>query len=247
MAGMATGSAGSRRLIYRAARSAALVATALLFSACGGGGGGSAPPAPPAPTPPTFTDPTLYSVAPGASLPSAAEVTSVTRHQVTVAGAVLDYSATAGHLTAAKLAGGAPEASFFYVAYTLNGADPATRPVTFFYNGGPGSATVLLHLGSFGPKRLVTGDPSTTAPAPFPLVDNEQTLLPRSDLVFVDAVGTGYSQAITPYTNRSFWGVDRDAAAFRDFVVRWLAATGRRNAPVILFGESYGTTRTAVL
>jgi carboxypeptidase C (cathepsin A) len=123
----------------------------------------------------------------------------------------------------------------------------AVRPVTFFYNGGPGSATVWLHLGSFGPKRLVTGDPSTTAPTPFPLVDNMETLLDTSDLVFVDAVGTGYSEAIAPNTNQSFWSVDRDAASFRDFVVRWLAANGRNASPKYLFGESYGTTRTPVV
>jgi carboxypeptidase C (cathepsin A) len=150
-------------------------------------------------------------------------------------------------VTARDPATGAAEASFFYVAYTVDGASAATRPVTFFYNGGPGSATVWLHLGSFGPKRLVTGDPSTSAPRPFPLVDNMETLLDTSDLVFVDAIGTGYSQAIAPNTNQAFWGVDRDAASFRDFVVRWLAVNGREASPKYLFGESYGTTRTPIV
>ena len=119
--------------------------------------------------------------------------------------------------------------------------------MTFFYNGGPGSSTVWLHLGSFGPKRLVTGDPATTALAPFPLVDNAETLLDVSDLVFVDAVGTGLSEAIAPNVNQTFWGVDADAVVFRDFVVGYLAANNRTLSPLFLFGESYGTTRSAVL
>jgi carboxypeptidase C (cathepsin A) len=141
----------------------------------------------------------------------------------------------------------------FYVAYTASGAAgtsgaPGTaRPVTFFYNGGPGSASVWLHLGSFGPRRLATGVPATTGPTPFPLVDNAQSLLDQSDLVFVDAVGTGWSEAIAPYTNSSFWGVDADALLFRDFIQRWLTVNERAASPLFLFGESYGGPRTAVL
>jgi hypothetical protein len=142
---------------------------------------------------------------------------SVTRHQLVLGTATLNYTATAGHLTALAPVTNAPEASFFYVAYTLDGANAATRPVTFFYNGGPGSATVWLHLGSFGPKRLAASAPSTTAPTPFPLVDNAQSLIDVSDLVFVDAIGSGFSEAIAPNLNRTFWGVDADAAVFRDF------------------------------
>ncbi len=196
---------------------------------------------------PTFTDPVLYSTAATASLPSAAEVSAVTHHQLMLNGATLNYTATTGHLTAHGLTSNAAEASFFYVAYTLDGANAAMRPVTFFYNGGPGSATVWLHLGSYGPKRLVTGDPSTTAPTPFPLVDNAESLIDVSDLVFVDAVGTGLSEAIAPNVNQSFWSVDADAAVFRDFVIRYLAANNRAASPKFLFGESYGTTRSAVL
>lgn len=224
-----------------------LVTAALVLAGCGGGGGGSGAPVPPAPPPPTYTDPTLYSSAGGASLAGATELSAVTHHQLTIAGAALNYTATAGHLTAADLVSGTPEASFFYVAYTLDNRDPATRPVTFFYNGGPGSATVWLHLGSFGPKRLVTGDPATTAPTPFPLVDNADSLLDVSDLVFVDAVGSGLSEAIAPNRNQTFWGVDADAAVFRDFVLRYVAANNRAASPKFLFGESYGTTRSAVL
>jgi carboxypeptidase C (cathepsin A) len=220
------------------------------------GGGGSSPPAPAAcPSPPpapvvqdSLTDSTMYSTSASASLSACAvEAAAATKHSITLGGTPLAYTATVGHLVARDPATNAEEASFFYVAYTADSADPATRPVTFFYNGGPGSASIWLHLGSFGPKRLVTGDPATTAPTPFPLVDNAETMLDVSDLVFVDAIGTGYSQAISPNTNQTFWGVDKDAAAFRDFIVRYLAANGRNASPKFLFGESYGTTRTGVL
>src|SRR5690348_11171847 len=162
------------------------LALALILAGCGGGGGSGGSSAPP---PPMFTDPVSYSTGPLASLASAQEISAVTHHQLAINGGMLNYTATAGHLTAQSLTGNAPEASFFYVAYTLDGASAASRPVTFFYNGGPGSSTVWLHLGSFGPKRLVTGDPATTAPTPFPLVDNAESLIDVSDLVFVDAVG----------------------------------------------------------
>ena len=218
---------------------------ALLLGGCGGGGGdsGSSPP----PSTLAYFDPTLYSSNPGASLAQAAELASTTHHQIVVNGATLAYTAATGHLTARSPTTAAPEASFFYVAYTLDNKAAAARPVTFFYNGGPGSATVWLHLGSFGPKRLVTGDPTTTAAVPFPLVDNAESLLDVSDLVFVDAVGTGFSEAIAPSTNQTFWSVDADAAVFRDFIVRYLAANNRAASPLFLFGESYGTTRSAAL
>jgi len=231
------------------------VAVAVLLSACGGGGGGgSNPPTaqPPTLPPPSngnqpYLDPTAYSSARTASLASAVEAAAITRHQITLRGTTIDYTATTGHLTARNATSGAQEASFFYVAYTVDNQNAATRPVTFFYNGGPGSASVWLHLGSFGPKRLVTGDPSTTAPTPFPLVDNQETLLDTSDLVFVDAIGSGYSEAIAPNTNQTFWGVDADARVFRDFIVRYLTVNNRLVSPLFLFGESYGTTRSAVL
>jgi carboxypeptidase C (cathepsin A) len=133
-------------------RIGASLAVALLLAGCGGGGGSGGSPAPPAPT---FTDPVLYSTAASASLPSAVEIAAVTHHQLTLNGATLNYTATAGHLTANALTSSAPEASFFYVAYTLDGANAATRPVTFFYNGGPGSVDGPAPLGSYGPKRLV--------------------------------------------------------------------------------------------
>ncbi len=220
---------------------------AVVLSACGGGGGGSGNGDGSGSMPSGFTDPVAYSSSATASLPSASEITAVTKHQLVLGGTTLNYTATTGHLSALAPVTGAPEASFFYVAYTLDGADPATRPVTFFYNGGPGSATVWLHLGSFGPKRLATGVPSTAAIPPFPFVSNSESLLDLSDLVFVDAIGSGFSEAIAPNVNRTFWGVDVDAAVFRDFVMRYLSVNGRTASPKFLFGESYGTTRSAVL
>jgi carboxypeptidase C (cathepsin A) len=225
-------------------RLALCLAVPLLLGSCGGGSsGGDEGGGPPL----AYDDPVVYSTSPDASLASATEASAVTRHQLTLGDRALAYTATAGHLTAHALVGNAPLASMFYVAYTLDGADPATRPVTFFYNGGPGSASVWLHLGSFGPKRLVTDAPSISPTKPFPLVDNAESLLDESDLVFIDAVGTGLSQAIAPYRNRSFWGVDADAELFRDAIRRWQALNGRAASPVFLFGESYGTLRSAVL
>ncbi len=237
------------RIVSNLRLAACLATLGLLLGACSGGGsgdgGGSVTPPPAA----NFTDPNTYSSASGASLSTPNENTSVTQHSITVNGAVLNYTATAGHLTARTLgvATGAAQASFFYVAYTLNGANAATRPVTFFYNGGPGSASLWLHIGSFGPKRVATGVPAMTAIAPFPLVDNAETLLDVSDLVFVNAVGSGFSQAIAPNTNQTFWGVDADATVFRDFVMRYVAANSRAASPKYLFGESYGGPRAAIM
>jgi carboxypeptidase C (cathepsin A) len=231
---------------------AAILAAAM--SACGGGGSSSTPVAAPQPPPPvaalpgSYADPVNYSGAASASLAGAQEQAATVQASITFEGKPLSYTATTGHLTATDLATGQPAASFFYVAYTAGTQPAAQRPVTFFYNGGPGSASLWLHLGSFGPRRLATSFPATEPPAVAgQLVDNQETLLDHSDLVFVDAVGTGYSQAIAPYTNAQFWGVDKDAAAFRDFVRRYLAANNRQASPLYLFGESYGAPRTAVL
>ncbi|WP_373716308.1 S10 family peptidase [Roseateles sp.] len=218
----------------------------LVLTACGGGGGGGAAD-PPASDPRSgLSDTTVYSSAADASLPGAVEAAATSTQSLVANGQTLAYTATAGHLIA-RDATGTAEASMFYVAYTLPTADPATRPVTFFYNGGPGSASVWLQLGSFGPKRLVTGVPDTALARPFALVDNAEHLLGQTDLVFVNAVGSGYSQAIAPFTNRSFWGVDSDAAVFRDFILRYLAVNNRAASAKYLYGESYGGPRTAVL
>ena len=139
------------------------------------------------------------------------------------------------------------QASIFYAAYFKSGEPSGDRPITFFYNGGPGSSTVWLHMGAFGPKRVVTLDDSHTPAAPYPVVNNDYSLLDVSDLVFVDAPGTGFSRIAGKDKEKAFYGVDADAEAFADFIAQFLAKYGRWNSPKYLFGESYGTTRSAAL
>ncbi len=139
------------------------------------------------------------------------------------------------------------EASMFYVAYFKRGSKPGGRPVTFLYNGGPGSSTVWLHMGAFGPRRVVTADDSHTPAAPYRFVNNDESLLDVSDLVFIDAPGTGFSRIAGKDKEKAFWGIDEDAHAFADFITAFLSKYGRWNSPKYLFGESYGTTRSAVL
>ena len=230
-------------LVARGVRRIACLVTLAAAAACGGGGGGGGGGTP---DPAQYVDANKYAATAGASLATPNEATAVTHRSLALGGATIAYTATAGHLTALD-SSQAAEASIFYVAYTADGAAAATRPVTFFFNGGPGSATVWLHLGSFAPRRLVTGVPATTRALPFPYVDNADSLIDTSDLVFVDAVGTGLSEAIAPHTNQTYWGVDADAAVLRDFVQRWLAVNGRTASPLFLYGESYGTTRVPVL
>jgi carboxypeptidase C (cathepsin A) len=140
-----------------------------------------------------------------------------------------------------------PQASMFYVAYFKSAEQGAQRPITFFYNGGPGSSTVWLHMGAFGPKRVVTLDDSHTPAAPYSIVNNEYSLLDATDLVFVDAPGTGFSRVAGKDREKAFYGVDADAEAFADFITQFLAKYGRWNSAKYLFGESYGTTRSAAL
>ena len=139
------------------------------------------------------------------------------------------------------------EASMFFVYYAKRGADPKTRPITFLYNGGPGSATVWLHMGAFGPKRVVTPDDSHTPAAPYQIVDNDSTLLDASDLVFIDAPATGFSRIAGKDKEKDFFGVDPDAHAFSSFIQEFLSKYNRWNSPKYLFGESYGTPRSAVV
>ncbi len=187
---------------------------------------------------------------------------------VTVEGARIDYKTVAGTLVvhpkgwddAARPAatpddkadkgpeaGGGAEASMFYVAYFKKGAPAAGRPITFLYNGGPGSPTVWLHMGAFGPRRVVTRDGAHTPAAPYGLIDNAYSLLDASDLVFIDAPGTGFSRIAGKDKEKSFWGVDPDAYAFEQFIISFLGKYGRWNSPKYLFGESYGTPRSAVV
>ena len=182
---------------------------------------------------------------------------------VTVEGHKIAYDAVAGTIIvhpkgwddAAKpegkdaigTANGPPVASMFYIAYFKQGVDPRTRPVTFLYNGGPGSSTIWLHMGAFGPVRIVTRNDSHTPPAPYHTVDNAYSLLDASDLVFIDAPGTGFSRIEGKGKEQAFWGVDQDGNAFASFITQFLSKYQRWNSPKYLFGESYGTPRSAVL
>ena len=140
-----------------------------------------------------------------------------------------------------------PTASMFYVAYFKKDADPNTRPITFLYNGGPGSSTVWLHMGSFGPKHVETPDDTHLPAAPYKMVDNPYSLLDTTDLVFIDMPGTGFGRLYGKDPEKAFWGVDGDAHAFARFIARFISKYNRWNSPKYLFGESYGTTRSAVL
>jgi len=191
-------------------------------------------------------DTTPYGYGADDSVTDATEAAAITQHKITVNGKTISYTARAGHLVTTGLQSAQPVARLFYVAFTANGASSG-RPVTFFYNGGPGSSAVFLLLGSFGPRRIKTDMPYFTPPAPYQLEDNQETLLDRSDLVFIDPVGTGYSTAIAPGKNVDFWGVDEDANSIKQFVKRYLTVFNRWNSPKYLFGESYGTPRTCVL
>ncbi len=210
-----------------------------------------------------------------ASTPAASAIfqpeSVVTEGQVTVEGRPIAYRAIAGTLVvhpkgwddavqkavaaatsddAKKAAAGdnpTAEASMFYVAYFKNGAPSPDRPITFFYNGGPGSSTVWLHMGAFGPRRVVTADDTHTPPAPYSVVDNAFSLLDATDLVFIDAPGTGFSRIAGKDKEKDFWGVDPDAHAFSQFILQFLSKYGRWNSPKYLFGESYGTPRSAVV
>jgi carboxypeptidase C (cathepsin A) len=148
------------------------------------------------------------------------ERSSVTHHQLTVNGQTLRYTATAGTLLIRDGEDDHPYGSIFYVAYTLDGADPNTRPVTFLYNGAPGSSSIWLHMGSVGPVRVITDSPDATGPAPYQVVANQYTLLDRTDLVFIDAPLTGFSRAVGKGTPKDFSGVDQDLKAFDKFILR---------------------------
>ncbi len=140
-----------------------------------------------------------------------------------------------------------PVARMFYVAYFKKDAKTEDRPITFFYNGGPGSSTVWLHMGSLGPKHVVTDGDRHLPAAPYKLVDNAYSLLDVSDLVFIDMPGTGFGRLLGKDAGKAFWGVDEDASAFARFIPRFITKYNRWNSPKFIFGESYGTTRSAIL
>ncbi len=190
---------------------------------------------------------------------------SVAQGSVTIAGKALRYQSEAGILVvhvkdpmdddppplredkSAPPPPQPPEAGMSYVAYFHGDKEDPHRPITFLYNGGPGSSTVWLHMGAFGPKRVVTADDTHSPAAPYRLIDNEYSLLDVSDLVFIDAPGTGFGHLRGADKEKAFYGVDQDAHAFANFIVEFLSRHNRWNSPKYLFGESYGTTRSAAL
>lgn len=192
-----------------------------------------------------FTDTTPYGLGEDNSITDVTENAAITHHVVTIGDNTVAYTARAGHLVTADPSTALPVAKFFYVSFTADGMD-STRPVTFFYNGGPGASAIFVLLGSFAPRRIKTKMPSFT-PTPYQLEDNADSLLDRSDLVFINPVGTGYSAAIAPKTNKDFWGVDEDAGSIAEFIKRYLTVFDRWNSPKFLFGESYGTARSCVV
>jgi carboxypeptidase C (cathepsin A) len=169
---------------------------------------------------------------------------TVTHHQTTVDGKLLKYSATAGRLPI-KRGDGRIEAEMFYVAYTLDGQEAAKRPLTFAFNGGPGSASIWLHMGALGPRRVVLQPDGFMPPAPYRMEDNPYTLLDKSDLVLIDAIGTGFSRAADAELMKKFWGVKGDIEAFSEFIRLYITRNERWSSPLFLLGESYGTTRSA--
>jgi carboxypeptidase C (cathepsin A) len=175
------------------------------------------------------------------------EDSSTTDHTIHIGGQTIPYTATAS-TTLLKNAADEPIGLMYSVAYVRSDVkDKSSRPIAFLYNGGPGSATMWLHMGAFGPRRVVTTDGEFTAPPPYKLTDNTESLLDKTDLVFIDAMGTGYSHLVGTGTTRDFYGIDEDMQSFGQFIDTYVNRNGRWNSPKFLIGESYGTFRSAVV
>jgi carboxypeptidase C (cathepsin A) len=190
--------------------------------------------------------------APAAKVAAPEDQSSVTHGSVSIGGRTISYTATTGTLIL-KNKDDKPIASMSYVAYVKSGEKSADhRPITFLYNGGPGSSTIWLHMLAFGPRRVEVGSGTLTPPAPYRLVNNDNSLLDASDLVFIDAPGTGFGRVLDKDKGgvgkgKDVYGFDEDAHAFAQFITRYLTINSRWNSPKFLFGESYGTTRSAML
>jgi carboxypeptidase C (cathepsin A) len=182
-----------------------------------------------------------------AESPPPKEESSVTDHTIKLGSQTISYKATAQTILL-KDDKGEPTALVYSTAYTRSDVkDPGTRPVAFVYNGGPGSSSVWLHMGSFGPRRVITLNAAVTPPAPYKVADNIYSLLDKTDLVFVDPVGTGFSHAAGKAQNKDFWGVDSDVKSLAQFIEIYITRANRWNSPKFLIGESYGTFRSAAL
>jgi len=172
----------------------------------------------------------------------------VTKHSARVGARTLNYTVTTGFMPIKNATSGDTEARIFYMAYTLDGvSDPKTRPLMFSFNGGPGSASVWLHLGALGPRRVKMLDDGMMPPPPYEMVDNDQSWLDETDMVFIDPVGTGYSRAAKPELASKFFGVNGDIESVGEFIRLYLGRSERWASPLFLVGESYGTTRAAGL
>ena len=171
---------------------------------------------------------------------------SQTSHAIKIDGREIKYTASAGTLPI-RLDDGKVAARMFFVAYTKDGEDARTRPISFLFNGGPGSASVWLHMGSFAPRKARMADEGFLPPPPYQLVDNEYSLIDASDLVFVDAIDTGFSRVMPGVDNQQFHGQEGDIRAFGEFIAEYLDTYNRYPSPKYLIGESYGTIRSAGL
>jgi carboxypeptidase C (cathepsin A) len=179
--------------------------------------------------------------------PPAKEESSVTDHTVKIGAQTIPYKATAATILL-KNEKEEPTALIYYTAYTRTDTrDLSQRPISFVYNGGPGSASVWLHMGAFGPKRVITSNAEPTPPPPYKVADNAGSLLDKTDLVFVDPVGTGFSHAVGKTQDKDFWGVDSDVKSLAEFITIYASRNDRWNSPKFLIGESYGTFRSAAL
>src|SRR5262245_55299845 len=180
-------------------------------------------------------------------LPKPEEKLVATHHKAMIGGQEIAYTATAGTLLL-KEEDGRPKASIFYVYYARDGVkDLGRRPMTYSFNGGPGSASVWLHLGAFGPRRVNLTDEGWAPPPPYQLVDNGESLLDVTDIVFIDPVTTGYSREVPGEDPRQFHGIREDAEAVGEFIRLFTTRFHRWASPKFLAGESYGTTRSARL
>lgn len=169
-----------------------------------------------------------------------------TKHSISIHGASLAYTATAGTLPIRDNDGN-DEIKMFYAAYTKDGADPERRPIVFAFNGGPGSASLWLHMGALGPRRAKLNDDGSLPPAPYKLVDNQETWLQNADVVMVDAPGTGFSRLTKPEFGKKYYSVRGDADAFAEFIRLYLTRNKRWHSPLFLAGESYGGMRVGIL
>ena len=239
--------AGSRAALAAALCGALSMPAALHAQARAGRGGAEAPPA-------SNRMPASAMNLRDTSMNNAARVIAmsevppvVTHHTMTLNGKTIAYTAYAGMLPIRNQQTNATEGAIFFEAYVKDGENPATRPLSFIFNGGPGSSSVWLHLGAFGPKRVALQPDGESGAPPYKYEDNPNTLLDQTDMVFIDPVGTGYSRAASPELGAHFWGLNEDLQTVGEFIRLYLTRYDRWQSPKFLMGESYGTTRAAGL